>query len=94
MRQLSPPLALGPQLTGSSPQPRRADLPPAGDGQPAAGILESLASPNVPMSAEVLAELLESQGTGVDEYGHTPLAMILAELGDQVSGNRGDHGHV
>ena len=52
-----------------------------------------------PMSAEVLARLLESQEDGVDEYGHSPLAALLASWGEQVGNNGagnggGIHGHV
>lgn len=52
-----------------------------------------------PMSAEVLSQLLGSQEDGVDEYGHSPLAALLASWGEQVgnngAGNSGEtHGHV
>lgn len=95
IHQISPPSCLAPPQTGASPQ-LHVDTARSNDNvATAAGMLRSVSPSNVSMSAEVLAQLLESQGTDVDEYGHSPLAMILAEVGDQISGSsRGDHGHV
>ncbi|WFD33902.1 hypothetical protein MCUN1_000728 [Malassezia cuniculi] len=86
---MHPPLRLEPQAAQSSENV----------AAPASNVVHSQPStPTVPMSAEILTKLLESQGTGVDEYGHAPLAALLAEVGEKASGSGGStsggHGHV